>query len=186
LLDTSKSLSGFAHLREGPGKASLQTVLQILERLKLLRQIGLPDDFLYKNSTALIERYRLRASTEDVRELRRHPETTRLALLAIYCAKRETELTDSLVEVLISITHKISVRAEKKVISELVGELTKVNGKTAILFRIAEAAGADPDGTVRNVIYPVAGEQLISDLVKEYRADGPAYTKRIYRKVRAS
>ena len=186
LLDTSKSLSGFAHLREGPGKASLQTVLQILARLKVLRQIGLRDDFLYKNTAALIERYRLRASTEDVRELRRHPEATRLALLAIYCAKRETELTDSLVEVLISITHKISVRAEKKVISELVGELTKVNGKTAILFRIAEAAGADPDGTVRSVIYPVAGEQVISDLIKEYRADGPAYAKRIYRKVRSS
>lgn len=186
LLDTSSGLSGFARLCGGAGKASLQTILLILDRLELLRRIGLPRQFLDGAASALISRYRLRAGTEDVRELRRHPEATRLALLAIYCAKRETELTDSLVDALIAITHKISVRAEKKVISELVGELTKVNGKTALLFRIAEAADAEPDGTIRDVIYPVAGERVISDLVKEYRADGPAYAKRIYRKVRAS
>ena len=59
-------------------------------------------------------------------------------------------------------------------------------GRQPSYFRIAEAAGADPDGTVRNVIYPVAGEQVISDLIREYRADGPAYAKRIYREVRSS
>jgi TnpA family transposase len=186
LLDASAGLSGFSQLRGGPGKPSLQTILQILGRLDLLRTIGLPDRFLEGSASALISRYRMRAGTEDVRELRRHPEATRLALLAIYCAKREAELTDSLVDAMIAITHKISVKAEKKVISELIGELTKVNGKTAILFRIAEAVDAKPDGTVRDVIYPVVGAHLISDLVKEYRADGPAYTKRIYRKVRAS
>ena len=186
LLDTSDGLSSFARLRGCPGKASLQTIMQILDRLELLRQISLPDHILDGAAPALISRYRLRAGTEDVWELRRHPEATRLALLAIYCAKRKAELTDSLVDAMIAITHKISVRAEKKVISELVGELIKVNGKTAILFRIAEAAGADPDGTVRNVIYPVASEGVISDLIKEYRSDGPAYAKRIYRKVRAS
>ena len=186
LLDASAGLSGFSQLRGGPGKPSLQTILQILGRLDLLRTIGLPDRFLEGSASALISRYRMRAGTEDVRELRRHPEATRLALLAIYCAKREAELTDSLVDAMIAITHKISVKAEKKVISELIGELTKANGKTAILFRIAEAVDAKPDGTVRDVIYPVVGAHLISDLVKEYRADGPAYTKRIYRKVRAS
>ncbi len=66
------------------------------------------------------------------------------------------------------------------------GELTKVQGKTTLLFRIAEAADQTPDGTIREVIFPVAGEQTISELVKEYRSSGPAYVQRIYRKIRTS
>ncbi|WP_084404440.1 Tn3 family transposase [Pseudovibrio sp. Ad46] len=186
LLDTTPRPSKFSRLRSGPGKPSLESILTIIDRLQLIRQIGLPSGFLDKFPTALVARYRQRAGSEDVWELRRHPEMTRLALLAIYSAKRETELIDDLVETLIGITHKIAVRAEKRVVSELVGELTKVNGKTTLLFRIAEAANAEPEGSVRQVIYPVVGEQTIADLVKEYRSDGPAYVKRIYRKIRTS
>ena len=182
LLDTSNGLSGFAQLRGDPSKPSLESVLQITDRLGLLRKIGLSTAFLDSFTPALIARYRLRAGSEDVWGLRRHPKTVRLALLALYSAKREAELIDDLVDTLIGITHKISVRSERKVVSELVSEFTKVHGKTALLFRFAEAAAANPEGTVRNVIYPVAGEQKIMDLIKEYRSDGPAYVKRIYRK----
>jgi len=71
--------------------------------------------------------------------------------------------------------HRITVRAEKKVVQELLGDLQKVRGKTTLLFKMAEAAVDHPDGTVRDVLYPVVSEQRLRDLVKEYRASGPAY-----------
>lgn len=63
--------------------------------------------------------------------------------------------------------HKINARAERRVEGELIDDLKRVRGKDAILFRIAEAAVAEPDGTVRKVVFPVAGESTLQDLVRE-------------------
>jgi len=186
LLVTAEGASKFSQLRSDTGNASLENVLKTTARLTMLRDIDLPGNLLGNFKPSLIEKYRLRAGAEDVWEIRRHSETTRLALLCFYCVPREAEIIDGLVDLLISITHKISAQAERKVISELVGDLTKVHGKTNLLFRIAEAANDHPDDTVRDVIFPVAGEQTIADLVKEYRSDGPAYVKRIYNRIRTS
>jgi hypothetical protein len=69
---------------------------------------------------------------------------------------------DGLVDLLIQIVHKLSVRAERKLVRELVGDFKQVHGKNALLFRIAEAALENPDGRVRDVIYPVVGETTLS------------------------
>jgi TnpA family transposase len=82
--------------------------------------------------------------------------------------------------------HRIAVRAEKKVVEELVGDLQKVHGKTTLLFKMAEAALAQPEGVVREVLYPVVSEQTLADLVKEYRSHGPTYQRHVYAILRAS
>lgn len=82
----------------------------------------------------------------------------RLTLLAALCHVRVSEITDGLVDLLVQLVQKIDTRAEKKVEKEIIGDLKRVAGKTGILFRVAEAAVARPEGTVRQVIYPVAGE----------------------------
>ena len=186
LLETSEGSSEFSKLRSDTGSASLASVLDTTSRLTLLHEINLPENLLCDLKPKLIERYRLRAGSEDVWELRRHPEPVRLALLSFYCVPREAEIIDGLVDLLISVIHRISAQAERRVVAELVGDLIKVHGKTNLLFRIAEAANDNPDDTVREVIFPVAGEQTITDLVQEYRSDGPAYVKRIYRRIRSS
>jgi hypothetical protein len=38
-------------------------------------------------------------------------------------------------------------------------ELRKVTGKSNLLFEIANASLAKPDGTVRQVVFPVAGSR---------------------------
>ena len=59
-----------------------------------------------------------------------------------------------------------------------VKDIKKVTGKTNLLFHVAEAAVDQPDGTIREVIFPVVSEQTLRDLVKEYRASGAAYQQR--------
>ncbi|MGW7343080.1 hypothetical protein [Streptomyces sp. NPDC054854] len=64
---------------------------------------------------------------------------------------RETEITDSLVELFIQLVQKINTRAEKKGGGEFNKELKRVRGKEGTLLQLAEAAAAEPGGTVRKV-----------------------------------
>ena len=44
-----------------------------------------------------------------------------------------------------------------------------------MLFELADATLAQPDGVVREVVFPVVGEETLRDLVKEWKATGPTY-----------
>ncbi|MFB9674102.1 hypothetical protein [Streptosporangium vulgare] len=68
------------------------------------------------------------------------PESIRLTLPAALCWVRKAEMIDGLVELLVQLVHKISVRAEKKVENELSSEFRRVQGKHGILARLAQAA----------------------------------------------
>lgn len=186
LLDSTGGLSGFAFLQGGSGKASLATALKMAEQLDRIAGVKLPDDVLDGYSHALLNKYRMRAGAEDVYQMGRHPRIVRLGLLTVYVALRRGEIVDSLIDALIAITHKISINAEKKVVSQLVREFTKVRGKTTLLFRMAEAADSNPEGHICDIIHPVVSGAVISNLVKEYKSDGPAYNHRVYQKLRAS
>ena len=106
--------------------------------------------------------------------------------MAAFCRQRHQEVLDELVELLIRIVHRISVRAEKHVVKELLSDLQRVHGKTALLFKLAEAALAYPRGIVNEVLYPIVGEPTLAALVKEYRAQGPAYRHQVHTLVRSS
>src|SRR5215831_20168432 len=62
--------------------------------------------------------FALKQLAEPPREVRRHPEPIRYTFLAAFCWQRRQEIIDGLVDLLIQIVHRISVRAEKKVVDE--------------------------------------------------------------------
>ncbi|MFC7826005.1 hypothetical protein [Streptomyces sp. NPDC057375] len=104
----------------------------------------------------------------------------RLTLLATLCHVRQTEITDSLVDLFIQLVLKINTRAERKVEKELGAELKKVRGKEAMLLRVAEAALSEPSGTVRRVIFPVVGgEKTLKALAAEAAANEARYKARV-------
>jgi hypothetical protein len=148
--------------------------------LSQIEALKLPDNLFAEIQPKILRQYRLRAAAEPPREVRRHPEPIRYTLLAVFCWQRRHEIIDGLVDLLIQIVHRISVRAEKKVVDELLGDLQKVHGKITLLFKMAEAALEQPNGVVKDVLYPVVSEQTLSDLVKEYRANGPTYRRHVY------
>jgi len=90
--------------------------------------------------------------------------------LAALCWQREQEITDNLVELLIHIAHREGVRAEEKVESELLKYAKKVVGKVRLLYKLAKAAKGQPDGSVRDVIYPAVGEKTLEELIQEIEA----------------
>ena len=178
--------TSFSVLKTDPGRVSLKSVLRELEKLRQIETLELPADLFATIQPKILRQYRVRAAAEPPREVRRHPEPIRYTLLAAFCWQRRQEIIDGLVDLLIQIVHRISVRAEKKVVDELLGDLQKVHGKTTLLFKMAEAALEQPDGVVKDVLYPVVSEQTLSALVKEYRSNGPTYRRHVYTILRAS
>jgi hypothetical protein len=168
-------------LRADPGPTGLESVLQEVNKLARLRQIDLPTDLFAELSPRVLQVYRDRAAVEAPSLLRAHAEPIRLTLLAALCWSRVQEVTDGLVTLLIAVVQRMARQAERRVDREVLEEYRRVAGKTAILFRVAEAAVTYPDGVVRQVIYPAAGgERTLTDLVKEYKSSGSRYREHVY------
>jgi hypothetical protein len=178
--------TAYARLAADPGRVGLASFLAEIAKLEQLRALALPSDLLRGIHADQAKRYRRRVAVETAWELRRHPERIRLPLLAFWCAPREAEVVDALVELLIQVTHRITVRAERRVIDELVEEAREVRGKAGILFRVVEAASGSPEGVVRDVILPVIGKQTFEALVREAQALGTPQSRRVHTAVRAS
>ena len=178
--------SDFNNLKTDPGRTSLDTILKEFDKLQCIRNLALPANLFTGVSPKVLQQYRQRASVEPPRELRRHPDPIRYTLVAAFCWLRSQEITDNLVELLIQIVHGINVRAERRVEKELIADFKRVNGKTNILFRMAEATLERPEELVKDVVYPVVSRQTLQNLVKEYKSTGSAFEEKVYVVMRAS
>jgi len=158
-----------------PGRPSLASMQEELAKLELIRGIDLPADLFNHASPRDLERCRRRVAVEAPHELRRHPDAARITWLAAFVYLRARSLTDDLVDLLIETIHRIGARAERKVERELLNDIKRVGGKQNLLFELADATLAQPDGVVREVVFPVVGEETLRDLVKEWKATGPTY-----------
>jgi hypothetical protein len=179
------SNSLLSDLKSEAGAATLDNVLSEVAKLERIRSLLLPSDLF-----AAVPRKRLlwckqRIAVEGLSEIRRHPPQVRYSLLAAFCTVRAEEITDTLVELLIAVIHKMGSRAKHIVNREVIKEIKRVQGKNRLLYEVASASLESPEGTVRNVIYPIAPEQTLHDLVAEYKQGG-LYEQRIQTIIRGS
>ena len=166
-------------LRAGTGQASLQSVGEEAAKLACIRAVALPAGLFDGVPSRVLLAYRRRVGAEELHELRRHPDPIQLTLLAAFCHVRGREIADMLTDLLITTVHRIGAKAEKRVEGELVADLKRVAGKPALLFKLAAASLAKPDGTVRDVVFPAVDEQTLRDLVAEGENTGPAYRRHL-------
>ena len=157
-----------------------------MAKLRRIRELQLPADLFAGIAHKVLAVYRNRASVEEPSRLRTHDTAKHLTYLSALCVLPSQEITGGLVDLLIQIVQKIQVRAEDRVEQEYVKELKRIAGKDTILYHIAEAAVEHPDGLVREVVFPVASETLLRDLIKEYQSKGPAFRRQVHTIIRAS
>lgn len=172
-------------LKRDPGATTVNTVLSELEKLRQLEEIGLPEKLFEDTSPRVLDSYRQRVAVEDLHEVKRHPDRVRYTLLAAFCWQRRQELIDTLVTLLMDLTHRIRTRAERKVDRAVFKELKRVGGKTRLLYQVAEASIASPDGVVRDVIFPVVAESTLQDLITEFKLTG-SYDRQVRTAMRGS
>jgi hypothetical protein len=152
--DGGRDLLGW--VKTDPGRLSLNTMLDEIAKLEAIRGIGLPEDALAGVGGRIVSGWRARAAVQAPSHFRDFAPPTRWALLAALLVERQREITDTLVELLISTVHAINARADRRVTEEM-ASFHRVRNKNALLARVAEASLADPDGAVRQVVFPVAG-----------------------------
>ena len=175
-----------SYLKGDPGRANLKTAAAEIDEFQTLRALGLPAAAFRSIPGKVLEHYRTRIESEPPSRTQERTELSRHALLGIYCWARQQEVIDHLVDLVIDTVHRLSVRAEKRIIKELVGEAIKVKGKATLLFRVAEASLKSPDETIRTVLFPLISEERLRYLVQEFRANGPAYEKKVHSYVLSS
>jgi TnpA family transposase len=177
--------TGFAAMKADPGRIALESLLTAADRLSFVRELGLPRGLLADVGTPIIERLRRRVAQETAWEMRRHAPARRLGLYAIFLMMRQSEITDGLVDLLLETVHKLDVKAERSTLAALTRDVERVYGKERLLADIAAAATANPDGTVREVIFPVVGEAKLKAIMAEYKAHG-AWDRRVHHTMRGS
>ncbi len=181
-----EALSVWNELKLDPGRIGVGSFQKEIEKLLILRQLDLPPDLFTNISAKILQQYKQRVVVEYPKDLRRHPEPIRYTLVAIFALLRSQEIVDNLVELIIQIVHRIGTKAEKRIDQELLKDFKKVNGKTNLLFQMAEASLQQPDGVIKDVIFPVVSETTLKNLVKEYKSTGNVYRERVYTVMRSS
>ena len=173
-------------LRSDPGRANLDSLLKEISKLDRIRAIDIPSDLFDGLSPRVLQSYKRRVAIEEPYELRRHSVPLRVTLLAVFCHFRSRELTDNLTDLLIELIHRIGAKAERKSEKELVEDVKRVRGKTNLLFQLAEVSINQPNGIIKDVLFPVVGEKTLQDLVKEWKSSGNLYRLHVQTIIRSS
>jgi TnpA family transposase len=181
----SGNISLLSNLKNEAGTATLENVLSEISKLESIRALFLPPDLFSDVSRKRILWCKQRIAVEDLSEIRRHPNPVRYTLLSAFCYQREQEIIDTLIELLITLIHKIGARAKRIVEKEFIKDIRRVHGKNKLLYKVAEASIEKPDGKVKEVIYPVAPEQTLRDLVQEFKSGG-SYDQKVQTIMRGS
>lgn len=176
----------FADLKADPGKASLDSMLAGVAKLKCLDAIALSAPLFSEVPAKFIDQFRQRCATESIRELRRHPPAIRYSMVAMFCWRRRQQLTDVLIDLLLQLIHNLGTRAEKRIDKRQFAAFKKVRGKAQLLFKLAEAAVGQPDGLVKEVVYPVVPQKTLKELVDEFKAMGFDFEREIQETMRSS
>lgn len=179
-------VTGFSALKADPGQPNIDTILVVARRLAFVKQHVVAPGALPDLRDPIARILRRRVINETGWTMRRHPDGRRHALFALFLAHRERELTDGLIDLLIEVVHKVGSRARNRVLKAFVTEVERVNGKEGLLVRIAEAACVQPEGMVRDVVFPAAGGgDVLAAIVREHKAsDG--FERRVHRVLRVS
>ena len=171
-------------LKEEAGAVSLKSLKAELAKLELVEKVGLSEDLLSHLCDSIVERYRLRVETESLTELRRHPAPIRYTLLAAFCWLRSQEIIDNVIELLIQLVHRMESRSKKKVSEEVVAKAQGQDDHNRILYQIALASLAEPEGLVKDVIYPIAGEEQLEQLINHLDEDEGSVRERLHKRFR--
>ena len=126
----------------------MKTCEEEAAKLALLRHIGLPAGLFADVAPKVLAAWRARAAMEAPSHLREHQDPVKLTLLAVLLYCRQREITDTLVDLLITTVHRINARAETRVVNEFVTELKRVAGKENIWTMMRRACARRSAGRV--------------------------------------
>jgi len=165
-MDSGQTL--YDWMKSPPGKLGMKTILEEIKKLEFIWKFQIDSSRCFPNiSNRVLRQLQATARAEDISDMNRHPMPRRVTLLAALLAAREMEVTDHIVHIFLDLIRHIDKKADRKIEKELIRDIRKVYGKTKILYRIAQAATKNPDGTIRQVLFSEVDEEVFHRLVIE-------------------
>jgi len=175
IVPEGESFSTFEKVKAPPGPVGVESLKKEVHKLQTLRATEIGGEHLMGIPFKVKQLLFRRAKNETASEMRSHPDFIRYGLMTCFIDIQAMEVIDNIVEIFVSAIHRIDVRSEKKLSLELLKDIKQVEGKTQILFRLSEIIMAKPEGTIRDVIFPVVKPETFEQLIAEKKASGPQY-----------
>ena len=126
-------------LRRSPRSGTAAGILDLLNRLDWIRQVGLPEDALGSISPSRIRQLAARGGRHSGQHFRRFPEEKRYAILVSFLLYTAAELTDRSVEFHIRLMGRLLNRAEKRQKMQVLGHGQSLNKHLHQFVRLAKA-----------------------------------------------
>ena len=140
-----------------------------VKKLLAIQHLQIPKYLFNQMPPKLVMKYRLRAATETVTELRAHPDPIRYTLLAILFWHRLAEIIDYLADFLIEITHKFGNKAKNTTRKETIEELERVKGKNKHIVNLLKAIVDHPEGVIQDTLFPIVSSYMIQEIIKDMK-----------------
>jgi hypothetical protein len=175
VVGTDETHSVFDQLKADPAAPGIKPLQHEIAKLHTLRALHVPPEALTAVSDPVLHLLTRPAANERAGEMRAPPAPIRYALLACFIHQRTMEVIDPVVRMMLESIRRIDTQTDKHLQKELCRDIKRVTGKVQLLFRVAEAVVDEPEGTIRDVLFPRVKEETFRDLAAEAKASGAQY-----------
>lgn len=176
LLIIHDGMSWMNHITRWMRGVRSENVKTEVEKLQFLKLLNYPK-LLKKLATKHLKRYYRSIVSKYPSAIKDMPETNRYAQLIIFCFVRKTEISDSLVEILINTTHKVFNSGENRAKTQLskIKEIKKNYNNRHTLKILVDAILDSENTLVKEAIYPKLSKKNLLN-IQEQLSRGKANT----------
>ncbi|MGK0468939.1 Tn3 family transposase [Clostridium sp.] len=185
--DNTEQTIWFNDFSINPDGANIESVFNESNKLKTIENMIIPEDIFKDIPPKYLKKYYKRSKSENVSEFKRHPDVIRNVLLSVFFHYKSMEIKDNLVDLLIKILNNLDTSANRKIKKELAESTNYTRNKNKLLLKIAKAVVESPEAKTCDIIYPIADEQKLKDLINELEnKSDDVLNKKNYNNMRSS
>lgn len=166
-------------LKENKVHLKIDSLLQEVKKYKALKSLNVPKIVESFGSRKLFVKYYERVLAESPSHIRSHKPSIRYAYLAIFCVIRKQLMTDTLADLLLKLLHRTLIRAETAVDRALKQDNKRVKGKLGTLLLLAKQSVDNPDGVIKETIYPEVSKDRLTQIVDDLGCNEHWYRNQI-------
>lgn len=186
LLPYKEGLSYLGWINKEINNPSLDSILSLMEQLSILNRFHFDLSAIQVIPRKRIVHYSEAFTRLNPSDLKQMADNKRCAHSFMYCHIRKEEIIDKTIDMFNRIIRNVIHKSEKRVVKKLINDVKKVYGKDTILFNIAEICLEQPDGTIRDKIFPIIGQDKLKNIIDEYKKKGPKYQSLLHQQIRSS
>lgn len=172
MLDSNEKKDyGYNKLKAHPKKLGVNTILDEINKLKYLRQFKIDKNMFINLSEKVIEKLYKRICSYNVSRVRKLKDNIKYTLFYIFAYVREQELLDNIVKIFLELIKRIDNRSARSIEKSVTKSVKKIYSKSSILKRIVLAVTENPEGNIKEVIFPKIDFKTFQELKEEFDSD---------------